>query len=135
LKYWGRRGFSILREFQVQTTWNTDCADDADSHGCDRSVFKTTELTEDTEKNGKALRSLCTLWLIPYEILLFRNERFGSEIPNLRVSAASAFPFRFDEYYFITPKNQAKNQLIPYHAVTSALDFMKSPHKKLGHVF
>ncbi len=47
---------------QGQTTWNTDCADDADAHG--------------------------------YEL----------PIPRISAqSAASAFPFRFDDYYFINP--------------------------------
>ena len=48
---------------QGQTTWNTDCAYDADAH--------------------------------------------GYELPNPRISAqsaASAFPFRFDDYYFINPQ-------------------------------
>jgi len=44
---------------QGQTTWNTDCTDDADAH--------------------------------------------GYELPNPRISASSAFPFRFDDY-FINPR-------------------------------
>ncbi|MFA4955427.1 MAG: hypothetical protein WC556_00455 [Candidatus Methanoperedens sp.] len=41
-----------------------------------------------------------------------RKEIFGSEHQNPRVSAqsaASAFPFRFDEYYFINPNKQNFN--------------------------
>ena len=33
--------------------------------------LKTTESTEDTEKNGKPLRSLCALWLIACEYIPF----------------------------------------------------------------
>jgi len=29
----------VFISWQGQTTWNTDCADDADSHGYDLSVF------------------------------------------------------------------------------------------------
>jgi hypothetical protein len=42
-----------------------------------------------------------------------RKEIFGSEHSNPRVSAqsaASAFPFRIDEYYFINPNHHAQNQ-------------------------
>jgi hypothetical protein len=82
---------------QGQTTWNTDCADDADAHGYDLPVF-----VFDQKEDNKKVK--------------FMNDRkaiFGSEPPNPRVSAqsaASAFLFRFDGYYFINPNNHAQNQ-------------------------
>jgi hypothetical protein len=63
---------------------------------------------------------------------VYRKEMFGKEPSNLRVSAqsaASAFPFRFDELPLQQHK-QPRPKLSRFPAVTSASPFMKSPLNK-----
>ncbi len=65
---------------------------------CEKHL-KTTESTEYTENNCSTLRSLCTLWLIPYANIPFtRRNKKVSKTLKLIINKSSAINLRLSAF-------------------------------------